>query len=64
MANILKVVAEKAGSLFNLKPTGRWYVVEEGPHETFKALQFCDADGRVIFFDSKEAAQAAVDATK
>ena len=60
MTRRFKAVAEKAGSLLNLKPTGRWYVVEEGEHETFKALDFCDADGRVVFFDSQAAAQSAI----
>jgi hypothetical protein len=58
-----KAIAEKTGSLLDRKPTGRWYVIEDDQHETFKALPFCDAEGRTRFFDSKEAAQAAIDNT-
>ncbi len=58
--NPYKAIAEQTGSLFDRKPTGRWYVIEDGKHETFKALAFCDAEGRTLFFDSKEAADAAI----
>jgi hypothetical protein len=56
-----RATAEKTGSLLDLKPTGRWYISEEGEHETFKALAFCDAEGRVSFFDSEAAAHDAID---
>jgi hypothetical protein len=61
MTHRFKAIAEKTGSLLDLKPTGRWYVGEEGEHETFKALAFCDAEGRVNFFDSEAAAHDAID---